>query len=107
MIVMRVLVVMLVKRAPVMKLKLAREAALFQQLQRAINGCKSYRRVFSFNNRVEVFARYMPFGVEKNVQYQIALRGSLQSLALEVIVEDLNLFALHRSPARIDYTQID
>ena len=51
-IVMLVLVLVLVERAPVMKFKLASQPALFQQFQRAIDGRESDGRVFGFDNRV-------------------------------------------------------
>ena len=102
-VVMLVLVLVLVERAPVMKFKLASQAALFQQLQRAIDGREPYGRVFGFDDRIQVFARDVPFCVEKHVEDQIALRRSLQPRALEVLVEYLYLFALHNNQASTDW----
>jgi len=95
MVMMAVFVVVLVETAPVVELKLAGQAALFQQLQSAIDGRESYGGVFGFYERIEVFARYMAFDIEKYIQNQVALRRALQSLALQVFVEYLFLFAFH------------
>jgi hypothetical protein len=62
-VVVMVLVIMLVKHSPVVKLKLAGETTLLQQLQCPINGGKPNRRIFGFHYGVQIFAGNVPFGI--------------------------------------------
>src|SRR5262245_16857190 len=65
-IVMSVLVVMLVEHAPVVKLQFASQTTLLEQLQCAINGRKPDRWIFCFDDRIQIFAGYVPFSVQEN-----------------------------------------
>lgn len=49
----------------------------------------------------------MPFGIEKHIEDQVALRGALQARALEVFVEYLVFFSFHRRRTNLgpDYTR--
>lgn len=95
MIVMAVFVIVFVENATVVELEFSRKSALFQELQGPVDGCESYRRVFGFDDRVEVFARDVALGIKKHIEDQLALVGALEPLAFEVLVKDLFLFALH------------
>ena len=97
MIVMGVFVLVLVEHAPVVKFKLARQPAFSQKLESAINRREPHGRVLRFNEGVEVFAGDVAFGIEKDIENQVALRRALQSLALQVLVKYLFLFAFHKS----------
>jgi len=96
MIVVSVFVFVLVQGAAIVKLELASEAALLEQLQGAIHRRGPYRCVPGFDDRVQVLARDVAFSIQKDIEYQIALSRSLQSGALEVLVKDMFLFTLHR-----------
>jgi hypothetical protein len=95
MIVMMVFVFVFIQRAAIVKLDLSSEAALLEEFQRAIYGRKSYRWVFRSYDGVEVFARYVAFGVQEDIKDQIALSRSFQSGAFEVLVKDICLFTFH------------
>jgi len=101
-VVVRVLVVVLVKHAPVVEFKLARQATLLKKLQCAIYGCEPDRRILCFDDGVQILAGDVPFGIQKHIEDQIALGRSLEPRALEMFLENLLLFAFHNGPAGID-----
>jgi hypothetical protein len=43
----------------------------------------------------------VPLGIQKHIEDQIALGGSLEPSALEMLLENLLLFTLHNGPAGI------
>src|SRR5215213_2368748 len=110
-VVMSVFVVVLVEHAPVVEFELASQPAFSQELEGAIDRGEPDSRIVRLDQGVEVFARNVAFGVEKNIEYQVALRCALQSLTLQVLVKYLFLFAFHknrrrRSPkVRLNYTR--
>ena len=77
MIVMRMLVFVFIQRAAIMKFEFASETTLLKELERAIHRSEPYRGVLRFDDRVKILARNVTFGVEKDVEYQIALTRSL------------------------------
>ena len=101
-VVVRVLVVVLVQHAPVVEFKLASQATLLKKLQCAIYGCEPDRRILCFDDRVQILAGDVPFGIQKHIEDQIALGRSLEPRALEMLLENLLLFTFHNGPAGID-----
>lgn len=93
MIVMRMLVIVLVARAPVAETHFTREARIGKQFERAIDGRLSDVRVFLLYEPVEIFARQMLFGAQENVEYKIALRSAFESGALDVAMKNFLLFS--------------
>ncbi len=90
-----VFIAVLVARAPVAEAYFARESRFREKFERAVNGCLPDRRVFALHKAVQVFARHVLFGAQKNVQDQIALRGAFEACALKVFVKYFVLFS-HR-----------
>src|SRR5581483_198600 len=101
MIVMLVFVIVLVASATVTKVGFASKTGIHQQPQRSINSGESYCRIFILNQSVEIFGRNVLFGIQERFQDQIALRAAFIAVALDEIVEDLNLF-LHALPKAFD-----
>ena len=87
------LIAVLVTRAPVAKSYFARESRFREKLKRAINGCLPDSRIFALHEAVQVFARHVLFGAQKNVENQIALRGAFEAGALQVFVKYFVLFS--------------
>lgn len=88
-----VFITMLVARAPVAEAYFARESRSGEKFERAINGCLSDRGIFVLHKPVQVFARHVLFGAQKNVEDQIALRGAFEASALKVFVKYFVLFS--------------
>ena len=95
-IVMAVLIVMLIQCPAIVGLKLSGQTAFFQEFQRAVYRRESDCGVFCSHESVEIFARDMTFGIEKNVQNCVPLSGALQAGPLEVLVKNLGFFSLFR-----------
>ena len=92
-VVMRVLVVVLVARAPVAEAHGARQSRIGQNLERAIDGGLTDFGVFFLDQPVEVFARQMFFGAEEDIEDEIALRRALETRALDVAMKNFLLFS--------------
>src|SRR5215510_6778167 len=89
MVVMLVIVKMLVARVRVAQSLFARQPAFGQKLERAVNGREAHRRVFDFDNVVEVFGAEMAFGLEKDFEYKLTLCRLFKSGAPEMLEEYL------------------
>lgn len=92
MVVVLVVVKVFITRAPVAQTLFARQPAFDQKLERAVNSREADGRVFDFDNVIQVFGAEMAFGFEKNVEYQLALRGLFEPGAPEMFKEYLFLF---------------
>ena len=89
MIVVLVLEVMLVISLVVAKTYLSRKARLGEQLERPINRGVAHIRVSAPYQVVQIFAGQVVLGPQKRLKYQIALGGTAQPSALQVIGKDL------------------
>ena len=92
-VVMFVFVVVLVMRATVAKANLARQSGFRQQPQRSIHCRLAYARILRLHQAIKVFARHVTFGAQEHIQNQVALRGALQALLLNVFDENFLLFS--------------
>jgi hypothetical protein len=99
-VVMLVLVIVLVMRAPVAKADLARQSRLGQEFERAINCGLADTGVFRLHKPIEVFAGQMFFGSQKDIQNKVALRRSLQARLLDVLEKYFLLFS-HKIPLSV------
>lgn len=66
MIVMLMIVTVFVARVAIGKSFLSREAAFRQELERPVNCRKADRRVFGFDEVIQIFGTGMTFGAQKN-----------------------------------------
>ena len=89
------LILVLVARHPIVKRHLAGQAALGQQLQRAINRGKADPVVLLLHQAVELVGGEMIAGIQESTQDGVALSGVLQADALEMAVEDALGLAQH------------
>jgi len=101
MIVMIVFVLVLVKHSAVVKLELASETAVLEQLESAIDSGEPDRRVFGLDYGVQVFAGDVPFCIQEHIEYQVALAGSFQAGLFEMFLKDLFFFAFHKGKAGV------
>src|SRR5216684_919731 len=83
-IVMLMLVVMLVVRAPVAEPNFARKSGVGQKPERAIYGRLANAWILLTHQTIKIFARDMALRAQKNIENQIALRRALQTLLLNV-----------------------
>jgi len=88
-------VLVLVAGNSVMKRNLAGQAALRQQLQRAVNGGVADAGIFFLHQAMEFVGGKMVASFEEGVQNGVALRGLLQANIFEVAVKDLLGFTDH------------
>src|SRR5207247_807328 len=86
---------------PVVEFERASQATRLKKLQCAIHGCEPDRRILCFDDRVQILAGDVPFGIQKHIEDQIALGRLLEPCALEMLPENLLLFAFHNGPAGI------
>lgn len=97
-VVMGVFVVVLIQHAAVMEFELASQTTFFQELQSAIHRGEPDRRVLGFDDRVQIFAGNVTFGIQKHIKNQIALRCAFEPRTLEMFLEDLLFFTFHNGP---------
>jgi hypothetical protein len=88
-------VLVLVARDAVMEGDFAGQAALRQQLQRAIDGGVADPRIFSLYQAVQFVGGEMVAGFEEGMQNGVALLGLLQPDTLQMAVKNLLGFADH------------
>ena len=92
-IVMLMFVIVLVMRPPVAKAHFARQTGVGQKLKRSIYGGLAHVGILLTDQAIKVFAGKMSLGVQKNIQDQIALGRTLESLLLNMSEKNLALFS--------------
>jgi hypothetical protein len=91
-IVMLMFVVVFVVRASVAKAHFTRESGLGQNFQRSIDSSLTDGWIFFLHEAVEIFVGEMIFGAQEDIEDQLALRRTLESLPLDVFKKDFLLF---------------
>src|SRR5262245_51071345 len=90
MVVMLVVVKVFATRVGVAQTFLSRQPAFGQEFERAVNSRESHGRILDFDYVVEVFRAEMTFGLEKDFEYQLALRRLFESGAPEMFKKNLS-----------------
>ena len=89
------IVLMFVAGDAIVKRDLARQAALREELQGAVNRGVPDASIFFLDQAMEFVGREMIAGFKKGVEYHIALRSLLQADIFEMAVKDFLGFADH------------
>lgn len=97
-VVVRVIVVVLVARAPVAEAHFARQPRVGQKFERAIDGGLPDLRVFLLHEPVEVFARQVFLGAQEHVEDEVALRRAFETRALDVAMKNFLFFSHNPFP---------